>query len=126
MKKKPQLMACALMTSKVELLCCGILVLALDVTHQCAGSMEPPSVAQENSKCLEFLGFCELFQNCSLSEAGQTTGMHSSVPWVALQAVIKCPLFLVPKIGFLLPCVLCTAWESSREVIALCWSLREP
>lgn len=96
--------------------------MALDVIHQCR-EHGYPFCCLEKSKCLSLLGFCELFQNSSLSEAGQTTRLDSSVPWVALQAVIKCPIVLVPRIGFLLPCVVCTAWGSTREVITPCWSL---
>lgn len=52
----------------------------MDVTHQYR-QLGDFLCRPGKSKCLSLFGLPDPFQNCSLSEARQTTGTHSSVPF---------------------------------------------
>lgn len=114
-------MACVLMKSgsvRWKLLCCvrcwwlenrrwrpsTAQRLAVDVIHQCRQHGEN-LYHPWKSECLSLFGLPEPFQNCSLSEARETTGRHNSVPLSGFEGHLQVSAIPGAKDWFALGCV---------------------
>lgn len=81
-----------------------------------AGGMETSAAGHEKSSACHFFGFPNPFKIAVSMKLGKE---------VALRVAFNCPLFLVARTGlFLAVCGLLAPWESTREAITTCWSLR--
>lgn len=90
-----------------------------------AGSVENSWIAHEKATSCYSLVFSNHFKIAVPLKLHKPQGCTAVSRSVAFWTTFKSPLILMQRAGFLLAaCGLLAAWESTRDAITPCWSLR--